>query len=104
MKTMYSTKPAEGAYETKSGLYAMPVQTCHQKAMQANGWVYHERELKDGVRENEEVKEKQKDQEKPVTDRNILVEEYERRFGEKPHHKMKDETIAKKLQEVMNDD
>lgn len=92
MKTMYSTKPVDGATEVSKGVYALPVHTYQQKAMQALGWVYHERQLR-----QEEVPEEPQGQVDDVLEEARAL--YKEKFGKNPHKNMKAETILEKLKD-----
>lgn len=99
---MYTTKPDEGCREVSPGIYGRPVHTSHQSGLRKQGWVYsindievtHVRKEKEGRQESEEMNQFEADQEY-----GYLCEKYQEKFGKLPHHKMKAETIRKKLDE-----
>ena len=112
MRYMYTTQPDEGCHEVESGIYGRPVRTDQQGMMRKKGWSYsidaqrgtdHVREEKEGRKE--EVKVSALDEAiegggyAPESYRANLAEQYEAKFGKKPHHKMKAETIRQKLEE-----
>lgn len=97
MKYMYTTKPDEGCREVSPGIYGRPVHTSHQSGLRKQGWVYsihdievtHVRQEKEGRQEEVEVSEE---------DREAWAELYKEKFGKRPHHKAKLETIIAKVE------
>lgn len=96
MKYMYTTTPDEGCREVSPGIYGRPVHTSHQSSLRKQGWVYsindieatHVRQEKEGQQEEVEVS----------GDREAWTEKYEQKFGKRPHHKAKLETIIAKVE------
>ena len=92
MKYLYTTKPDDHCHEFEPGIYGRPAHTTEQPKLRKAGWVDSIAKLKEadhGLRKEEGREEGQE-----VT----IFEEYEARFGKKPHHKMKAETIRQKLE------
>lgn len=106
MRYMYTTKPDEGCHEVEPGIYGRPVQTCNETKLRKQGWSFSVDSLRgtDYVRQEKEGREEGKevnDETMSIDDRVYLeaVEEYRNKFGKSPHHKMKTETILRKLEE-----
>lgn len=105
MKYMYTTTPDEGCREVADGIYGRPAHTTEQPKLRKQGWAYsindievtHVRKEKEGRKEEVEVTNENLSTEDRVYAG--LVEEYRAKFGKPPHHKMKAETIRKKLDE-----
>lgn len=94
MKYLYTTNPDKHCHEVAPGVWGRPTHTTEQPKLRKAGWVYHINELKEagnGLRKDEE---EGREEGQEVT----IFEEYEARFGKKPHHKMKAETIRQKLE------
>lgn len=77
---MYTDSPDEGCHEIE-GVFGRPVFEYEQKILLAKGWKYRASEIEVQA---EEI---------PAD----LIAVYEAKFGKKPHHKMKAETIAKAI-------
>ena len=88
MKYMYTNSPDEGCHEIgeDTGIYGRPVHARDYKKLQAKGWVLNPSDVV--VPEIEASDETAQ-----------LIEEYQLRFGKKPHHKMLPETIQKAIDE-----
>lgn len=120
MRYMYTTAPDEGCHEVESGIYGRPVQTSDEPKLRAEGWtltINAQRgtdHVRQGQEERQEGQEVTKEHMKSVKsalrkqyvenvgqaiDAKSLALEYEDKFGKKPHHKMKPETIRQKLEE-----
>lgn len=81
MRYLYTNTPDEGCHEVEPGVFGRPFHTGQiQKHLKA-GW---KNSPKDVEAKKEEV---------PAD----LIAAYEAKFGQKPHHKMKADTIAKAL-------
>jgi hypothetical protein len=107
MKYLYTTKPDDHCHEFEPGIYGRPAHTTEQPKLRKAGWVYHINELKEagnGLRKDEEEGRKEEvevsAEDLTVDERRYLqlVEEYRAKFGKDPHHKMKAETIRKKVE------
>ncbi len=97
MRYMYTTKPDEGCHEVESGIYGRPVHTSDEPKLKAKGWslsIDALRGTSDGLRKDE----KEGRQEEAEVDRDMWAAAYERKFGRKPHHKMKVENIRAKVE------
>ena len=97
MKYLYTKTPDEGCHEVEKGIYGRPVNTSDQRKLLASGWAKTPADLRgndDGVRKDEEER---RQEEVEVTDE--LIHAYQEKFGKRPHHKMKVETILQKLEE-----
>jgi len=112
MRYLYTTNPDEGCHEVAEGIYGRPVQTSEEPKLRKAGWTLtidalrgtdHVREEKEGRKEEVKVSALDKAIEgggyAPESYRANLAEQYEAKFGKKPHHKMKAETIRQKLEE-----
>lgn len=96
MKYLYTKDPDEGCRKF-GDVYGRPVHTHEEKKLKAAGW----KENIDGLRNYTETEEEApKDEE--VIPEDDLRKLYEETFGEKPHHKMKLETIRAKLDEELD--
>lgn len=107
MRYMFTTKPDEGCHEVESGIYGRPVQTSDEPKLRKAGWAF----TVDSLRGTGDVRQRQeegREEEVEVSDAefkrqvNELEEydwalKYENKFGKKPHHKMKLETIKAKV-------
>ena len=121
MRYMYTTEPDEGCREVEKGIYGRPVQTCDESKLRKLGWslsIDAQRGKDHGLRQDEKrVRKKEAKQEKvevnstiakatssePVrvgmyTEHELAVKKYEAKFGRKPHHKAKLETIIAKVE------
>lgn len=78
---MYTNEPDETCHEVE-GVFGRPVFEYEQAKLRAKGWVFNAEELE--PIEKEEIPED-------------LIAAYEAKFGKKPHHKMKVDTIAKAI-------
>ena len=122
MRYLYTTKPDEGCHEVEPGIYGRPVQSCDESKLKAEGWtltIDAQRGNTNGVRK--EQKEERQESEEVTREHMVgvksalrenytnamvdqiegmqdLVERYEAKFGKKPHHKMKLETIKAKVE------
>ena len=100
MRYLYTTTPDEGCREVSPGVYGRPVHTTQQAKLKKLGWVDDPSKLKgdDHVREEKEVRQESEE----VTDEQVeaVVAAYTERFGRKPHHKMKLETMLDKLEQA----
>lgn len=96
MKYLYTTQPDEHCHKVAPGIWGRPTQTSEQAKLRAAGWVSNisELEVNDHVREEKEGRQEEVEVD---SERVVLAAEYEKRFGKPPHHKMKAETIRKKL-------
>lgn len=94
MKYLYTDKPDEGCHKV-NGVYGRPVHTDEEKKLKAAGWKEHTYELQQHTEEEQEAEEE-------VIPEDDLRKLYEETFGEKPHHKMKLETIRAKLDEELD--
>jgi len=94
MKYLYTTEPDEGCHEIENGIYGRPVHTAEQRKLIQKGW----RLNPDAIRKEEGQQEERRQQEGPDVDE--LRELYQQTFGERPHHKMKAETLIRKLEEA----
>jgi len=118
MKYLYTTEPDEGCHKI-NGVYGRPVHTSEQSKLKAKGWKENPNELRkeEGREEEKEVakhfeftvndnsedakcwvKKSQSD------DRDVWADLYEEKFGKRPHHKAKLETIKAKVDEALKDD
>lgn len=96
MKIMYTTTPDEGCREVADGIYGRPAHTTEQPKLRKQGWAYsindievpHVRQEKEGRQEEAEVDD----------ERDVWVALYEEKFGKKPHHKTKLDTIIAKVE------
>ncbi|HEY9814425.1 MAG TPA: hypothetical protein V6D20_01255 [Candidatus Obscuribacterales bacterium] len=107
MKTLYTKNPDKNCYEVEPGIYGRPCHTAEQSRLRKLGWSHNLNSLRgatDGIRQDEE----EGQEEVEVTDENLcmedriyleLAEEFRVKFGKPPHHKMKADTIRKKLDE-----
>lgn len=98
MRYMYTTKPDEHCHEVEKGIYGRPVHSYQESALQKQGWALNISNLRgtSDVRQKEEGREEKKE---VSDDREAWADLYEQKFGKPPHHKMKPETIRKKLEE-----
>ncbi len=108
MKYLYTTKPDEHCHEVEPGIWGRPAHTHEQPKLRKAGWVYNVNDLKEADHGLRKTEEEGREEEKQVTDENMsiedrvyvgLAEEYYAKFGKRPHHKMKTETIRQKLEE-----
>jgi len=104
MKYLYTNTPDEGCHKIK-GVYGRPVHTSEQPKLRKLGWVDNVNQLKGadhGLRKEEGREEEGEVSAEDLTvdERRYLqlVEEYRAKFGKDPHHKMKAETIRKKVE------
>jgi len=97
MRYMYTTTPDKHCHEVESGVFGRPVHSHEEPKLKKQGWSLNITSLRgaDDVWEKEKVWQ----EEIEVTDYDMLAAEYELKFGKAPHHKMKAETIRKKLEE-----
>lgn len=94
MRYLYTTQPDEGCHEVEKGIFGRPVHTSDEQRLIKKGWTLrpedlrglHVRKEKEGREEEGEVNPE-------------LVRAYVEKFGKKPHHKMKQDTILQKLDE-----
>ena len=108
MKYLYTTQPDDKCHEVEPGIYGRPAHTTEQARLRLAGWVYnisdlkgddYVREEKEGREEEVEVTDSQWKQDIEDLERHDLEVRYKEKFGKPPHHKMKAETIRKKLDE-----
>ena len=94
MKYLYTTEPDNKCHEVEPGIYGRPVHTAEQRKLIQKGW----RKFPHALRKEERQQETRRQQKGPDVDE--LRELYEYKFGEQPHHRMKAETIVRKLEEA----
>ena len=82
MHYMYTNEPDEACHEI-NGVFGRPIHTHEKPVLLKKGWVTNPSDLEDF---------------KPAIPLEI-IEQYRNKFGQKPHHRMKLETI----QEALND-
>ncbi|HEY9814802.1 MAG TPA: hypothetical protein V6D20_03210 [Candidatus Obscuribacterales bacterium] len=98
MKTLYTTNPDKHCYEVEPGIYGRPCHTTEQPKLRKLGWSHNLNSLRgatDGIRQDEE----EGQEEVEVTDYEVWALAYEAKFGKKPHHKAKAETLRQKVEE-----
>ncbi len=83
MRYLYTNTPDDGCHEVSPGVFGRPVHNMHMKRLLAAGWKSNPADV--------EAPEAEIDPE--------LIAKYEAKFGKKPHHKMKAESIAKALED-----
>lgn len=94
MQYLYTTTPDKFCHEVSEGVYGRPVHTSEAVKLKAKGWKVNPNDLRE--KETEHVRHEEKAQEDEEIDLRAL---YKEKFGKDPHHKMKDATILKKLEE-----
>lgn len=94
MKYLYTTKHEEGCHKFGNA-YGRPVHTYEEAALRKAGWTDSPAEL-GAVEVEAEV-----DEDAELAEARA---QYEELFGEKPHHKMKLETIQAKIDEKLSND
>lgn len=82
MQYLYTNNPDDGCHVVAPGVYGRPVHGHERGFLLHNGWKKTPEEIN-----------------APDVQVSNLALRYEERFGEKPHHRMKPETILKALQD-----
>ena len=97
---LYTTEPDERCQEVSKGVYGRPVNTSDQPKLRKLGWVSNPSNLKvtADVRNEKEASEEMQE-EAEVTDIEVWSAAYEQKFGRKPHHLAKVDTIRRKVEE-----
>lgn len=95
MRYLYTRTPDEGCREIEPGVYGRPVHTYEETGLRKKGWSL----TINALRGSEDVREEKEGQEETEVTED-LVAAYVERFGKKPHHKMKADTIREKLGQV----
>lgn len=96
MRYMYTTTPDEGCREFSKGIYGRPVHTSHQSRLRKQGWVYSINDIE--VTRVRQEKEGQQEEVEVDDERDVWADLYKEKFGKKPHHKTKLETIIEKVE------
>tara|TARA_R110000803_G_scaffold108251_1_gene176507 strand:- start:9 stop:314 length:306 start_codon:yes stop_codon:yes gene_type:complete len=101
MRYLYTNEPDKHCHEVEKGIYGRPVHTSDQSKLLRAGWSNSVEALRgtDHVRIEKETNEKAS-QETEVSERDVWAAAYEHKLGAKPHHKMKLDTIRKKVEEA----
>jgi hypothetical protein len=101
MRYLYTTEPDKHCHEVEKGIYGRPVHTSGQSKLLKAGWSNSVESLRgiDHVRIEKEANE-EASQETEVSERDVWAAAYEHKLGAKPHHKMKLDTIRKKVEEA----
>lgn len=113
MRYMYTTAPDKHCHEVEDGVFGRPVHSHEEPKLKKQGWSLNITSLRgaDDVREEKESGQEKEvevssldeaidaDAEAPDQYQADLAEQYKAKFGKAPHHKMKAETIRKKLEE-----
>ncbi len=106
MRYMYTTQPDEGCHEFEGGIFGRPVRTDQQAAMRKRGWTFNTQSLKGGddVRQEKEGRQEEGEVVEKIDYDEVLRRKYREVAGKKPHHKMKRETLEKKIAEAEAND
>ena len=91
MRYLYTNTPDEGCHEISDGVYGRPCHTAEMPKLKAKGW---KERASDVPVEKSAKSVEDMEAEKLMAE---AVQEYEVKFGKKPHHKMKLETIIEAL-------
>jgi hypothetical protein len=97
MKYLYTKKPDDHCHEFEPGIYGRPAHTTEQPKLRKAGWVDSIAKLKGadhGLRKEEGREEKEVN----GGDYAVWADLYEEKFGKRPHHKAKLETIKSKVE------
>jgi len=89
MRYLYTTNPDEHCSDFGDGIFGRPAHTYEQSRLVAEGWRLNKSDLSAAP---------QSPTQGEVLD--SLSFAYQEKFGKKPHHKMKAETIAQKLEQA----
>lgn len=82
MRYMYCSESLadEGCHEVQPGIFGRPVHNNHRNKLKAKGWLERISDFEPSVDAG-------------------LIADYEAKFGKKPHHKMKRESILRALKD-----
>lgn len=116
MKTLYTKNPDKNCYEVEPGIYGRPCHTAEQSKLRKLGWSHDINSLRgkpNGIRKDEEEGQEEVEVNSKIgkayasdpieigmhTEREMWALAYEKKFGKKPHHKAKAETLRQKVEE-----
>jgi len=103
---LYTTEPDELCHKVSEGIYGRPVNTYAQPGLRKLGWVSDpatlkvESHVRNERKTSEEASEKgQEEAHDEVTDLAVWSAAYNQKFGRRPHHRMKVDTIRREVEE-----
>lgn len=97
MKQMYTNKPDDGCSEVSDGIWSRPVHTHEQSKLIKQGWVFHEKQLRQEQDEEGQKKEGSMNVYEQAAKMSIATEDDE---GKKIHHK----TLKKMIDKAQSND